>query len=85
MIAPLLYLYPAAMLAPLLLDCNNPLALASMQLQLQQETQQSITVQLDLDQCHTKLQDVENEKNAKIANLENQLLLAEKNHKKKML
>ena len=53
-----------------------------LQLQLQQETQRSIAVQLDLDQCHAKLQDFENEKNAKIVNLENQLLLAAKNHKK---
>ena len=56
-----------------------------LQSQLHHETQRSIAVQLDFDQCRAKLQDVENEKNAKIADLEKQLMLAEKNHKKKKL
>ena len=56
-----------------------------LQSQLQQETQWGITAQLDLDQCRAKLQDVENEKDAKIADLKKQLLLAEKNHKKHSL
>ena len=53
-----------------------------LQLQLQQETQRGIAVQLDFNKCRAKLQDVENEKNAKIADLEKRLVLAEKNHKK---
>ena len=53
-----------------------------LQSQLLQETQRGIAVQLDLDQCRAKLQDVENEKDAKVADLEKRLVLAEKNHRK---
>ena len=47
-----------------------------------QETQRSIAAQLDFDQCRAKLQDSGNKKDAEIAKMEKQLLLAEKNHKK---